>query len=185
MRSWTRTHYAVHFTIPADPHYSSTQHLSERYATLPKMKNLLSLLLISIFSSCFSYKPVELVGIRSLKLTHMDTKGIAVTVGVEMHNPNGYKIKVRDPDVDLSINGIGVGKAILDSTVTLNKRSSEIYRIPLRVNFQLDQAGILPGLATGLLTGSVKLGVKGSVVGKAGFLHKRFPFQDEQVIDLR
>ena len=149
------------------------------------MKNLLALLLITLFSSCLGYKPVELVGIRSMKITHVDTKGIAATIGVDMHNPNGYKIKVRDPDVDLSINGIGVGKAILDSTVTLNRRSSEAYRIPLRVNFQMDQAGILPGLATGLLTGSIKLGVKGSVVGRAGLLRKRFPFADEQVIDLR
>lgn len=148
-------------------------------------KLLLILLIIPFLTGCLSYREVQLVGIRSLKLTHVDTKGITATVGVEMKNPNGYKIKVKDPDVDLSINGIGVGKAMLDSTVVLKRNSTEVYRIPLRVNFQIDQAGILPGLATGLLTGSVKLGFRGTVVGKAGLIHKRFPFSDEQVIDLR
>lgn len=146
---------------------------------------LLPVLALLLLSGCFSYKPVELVGMRSLKLTRLDTKGISATIGVEMKNPNGYKIKVQDPDVDLSINGIGIGKAILDSTVVLDRRSTQVYRVPMRVDFQLDQAGILPGLATGLLTGSIKLGVKGTVVGKAGLLHKRFPFANEQVIDLR
>ena len=146
---------------------------------------LLPVLALLLLSGCFSYKPVELVGMRSLKFTRLDTKGISATIGVEMKNPNGYKIKVQDPDVDLSINGIGIGKAILDSTVVLDRRSTQVYRVPLRVDFQLDQAGILPGLATGLLTGSIKWGVKGTVVGKAGLLHKRFPFANEQVIDLR
>ena len=150
------------------------------------MKNLLlCLLIIPFLTGCLSYKPVELVGIRSMKLTHVDTKGITATVGVEMKNPNGYKIRVKDPDVDLSINGIGVGKALLDSAVVLKRRSTEVYRIPIHVNFQIDQAGIIPGLATGFLTGSVKLGVKGTVVGKAGLVRKRFPFSDEQVIDFR
>ncbi|MBK8582115.1 MAG: LEA type 2 family protein [Flavobacteriales bacterium] len=148
-------------------------------------KYLLALLCTAFLTGCLSYREVELVGIRSMKLTHLDTKGFTATVGVEMKNPNGYKIQVKDPDVDLSINGIGVGKAMLDSNVVLKRRSTEVYRVPLRVNFQLDQAGILPGLATGFLTGSIKLGVKGTVVGKAGFVRKRFPFSDEQAIDLR
>lgn len=148
-------------------------------------KHLLFLLSIALFTGCFSYKEVELVGIRTMEVTKVDTKGIAATVGVELKNPNRYKIKIKDPDVDMSINGVGIGKALLDSTVVLKPRSTQVYRVPLRVNFQLDQAGIIPGLAMGLLTGSVRLGVKGTVVGKAGFLRKRFPFADERVIDLR
>ncbi len=149
------------------------------------IKSLLALLSIVLLSGCFSYRQVELTGVNSLKVTHLDTKGIALTVGVEMKNPNGYKIKVKDPDVDLSINGIGIGKAVLDSTVVLQQRSTQTYLVPLRVDFQLDQAGILPGLAMGLLTGSVKLGAKGTVLGKAGLLRKRFPFEVQQQIDLR
>jgi hypothetical protein len=39
---------------------------------------------------------------------------------------------------------------------------------------------------TAALGGSVKLGMKGTVVGRAGlFLRKRFPFEVEQRIDLR
>lgn len=138
-----------------------------------------------LLPGCFSYKPVDMVAVRSFKITHLDAKGISAVAGVELDNPNGYRIQVRDPDVFLSVNGMGIGKATLDSTVVLKRRSTDVYRIPLRVDFQLDQAGILPGLATGLFTGSIKLGVKGSVVGKAGLVRKRFPFTDERTIDLR
>ncbi len=151
------------------------------------LRNLVPCLAIvaMLLSGCLSYKPVELVGIRSFKINHVDLKGISATIGAELKNPNGYRIHVLDPDVDLSINGIGIGKAVLDSAVVLPRRSSEVQRIPLRVNFQLDQAGILPGVAMGLLTGTIKLGVKGTVVGKAGLVRKRFPFADERTIDLR
>ncbi len=151
---------------------------------MPKLKFLPLLLALALLPGCFSYKPVELVGIRSFKVTQVGLKGISATIGAELKNPNGYRIHVQDPDVDLSINGISIGKALLDSTITLRRRSSEAYDIPVRVNFQIDQAGIIPGLATGLLSGSIKLGVKGTVVGKAGLLRKRFPFEAEQRIDL-
>lgn len=151
---------------------------------MPNRKLLPAILSIALLTGCLSYKPVELVGVRSFKVSQVGLKGISATIGAELKNPNGYRIHVMDPDVDLSINGISIGKAILDSTVTLQRHSSDIHRIPVRVNFQLDQAGIIPGLAAGLLSGSIKLGVKGTVVGRAGLVRKRFPFDTEQRIDL-
>jgi hypothetical protein len=118
-------------------------------------------------------------------LTRLDAKGISASVGVELNNPNGYRIRVTDPDVALSINGIGIGKLLLDSAVTLGKRSSGKYRIPLHIPFQPEQTGLLPGLAAALLTGTANVGVKGSIVGRAGLLRKRFSFADERAIPLR
>lgn len=143
------------------------------------------LLAVVLCTGCFSYKPVELVAVRSFRLTRLDAKGISASVGVELNNPNGYRIRVEDPDVALSINGIGFGKVLLDSTVTLDKHRSDTYRIPLHIPFQPEQAGLLPGLAAALLTGTANIGVKGSVTGKAGLLRKRFSFADERAIPLR
>jgi hypothetical protein len=144
-----------------------------------------ALLTVLLCTGCFSYKPVELVAVRSFQLTRLDAKGISASVGVELNNPNGYRIRVTDPDVALSINGIGIGKLLLDSAVTLGKRSSGKYRIPLHIPFQPEQTGLLPGLAAALLTGTANVGVKGSIVGRAGLLRKRFSFADERAIPLR
>ena len=40
-------------------------------------------------------------------------------------------------------------------------------------------------LLSGALSGEMKLGVKGTVVGRSGLLRKRFPFELEERIDLR
>ena len=39
-------------------------------------------------------------------------------------------------------------------------------------------------LIGGALNGEMKLGVKGTVVGRSGALRKRFPFEMEETIDL-
>jgi acetylornithine deacetylase/succinyl-diaminopimelate desuccinylase-like protein len=64
-------------------------------------------------------------------------------------------------------------------------RASSKYRIPLHIPFQPEQTGLLPGLAAALLTGTANVGVKGSIVGRAGLLRKRFSFADERAIPLR
>lgn len=106
-------------------------------------------------------------------------------VTVEVNNPNNYRITVTDPDVDLYINDVALGKATLDSIVTLDPASSRTYELPLHTNFTNGQANMLPLLMTVALTGSVKLGLKGTAVGKAGMVRKRFPFEVEQRVDFR
>ncbi|MBS1943716.1 MAG: hypothetical protein JST98_00605, partial [Bacteroidetes bacterium] len=77
-----------------------------------------------------------------------------------------------------------VGKAVLDSTVVLAANTTRTYRVPLHTDFSQD-ANLLPMLLGGALSGSMKVGAKGSIVAKARLLHKRFPFEAEQQIDLR
>lgn len=131
---------------------------------------------------CMRYNEVELVGVREARLTRFDARGLAATITAEVHNPNNFRIKVMDPDMDLYVNGIAMGKAYLDSVITLEPNSTRAYSIPVRAD--IAQAGLLPLLMTSALNGSVKLGIKGTVVGKARALRKRFPFELEQQIDL-
>jgi LEA14-like dessication related protein len=132
-----------------------------------------------------SYSDVELVGVQGAQVTRLDASGIAATVTVQVHNPNNYRISVMDPDMDLYVNGVAWGKATLDSTIVLARNSTDTYTIPLHATLPKGQTNLLPLLMTAALGGTVKLGVKGTVVGKAGFfLRKRFPFEVEQQIDL-
>ena len=139
-----------------------------------------------LLAGCMSYSDVELVGVQGAQVTRLDASGIAATVTVQVHNPNNYKISVMDPDMDLYVNDVAMGKATLDSTIVLARNSTQTYTIPLHATLANGQSNLLPLLMTAALGGSVKLGVKGTVVGKAGlFLRKRFPFEAEQRIDLR
>lgn len=148
-------------------------------------RHLTALLAIVLLSGCMRYSDVEFVGVQNVQLTRFDATGLSAMVTVEVNNPNNYRITVTDPDVDLYINDVALGKATLDSIVTLDPASSRTYELPLHTTFTNGQAGMLPLLMTVALTGSVKLGLKGTAVGKAGMLRKRFPFEVEQRVDLR
>ena len=148
-------------------------------------KHLLALLTLLLLAGCMSYSAVELVGVQDAQVTRFDATGLSATVTVQVHNPNNYRIKVMDPDMDLYVNDVALGKATLDSTIMLEASSTQAYTIPLHATLANGQAGLLPLLMSTALSGSLKLGVKGTVVGKAGLLRKRFPFEVEQRIDLR
>ena len=145
----------------------------------------LTLLVVALpLTSCLDYSEVQLLGVREARLTHMDAKGLSAMVTVEVHNPNDFRIKLTDPDVDLYLNDVAIGKAELDSAVVLAPNSTATYAVPLRATFTEAQ-GMLPVLLVSALGGSMKLGAKGTVQGRAYWLRKRFPFEAEHRIELR
>lgn len=139
---------------------------------------------VLLLSGCMHYNEVKLLGVQGAQLTRLDGKGLSVIVLAEVSNPNKYKIALSDPDVDLYLNDRLVGKAMLDSTVVLAANTTRTYRVPLHTDFSQGE-NLLPMLLGGALSGSMKVGAKGSIVAKARLLHKRFPFEAEQQIDLR
>ncbi|MBZ0207720.1 MAG: LEA type 2 family protein [Flavobacteriales bacterium] len=149
-----------------------------------KPGQLATLLPIILISGCMSYSEVELVSVRNAELTRFDARGLSATITAEVYNPNNFRINVMDPDMDLYINDVAMGKATLDSTIVLTPNCSCTYTVPLHATFTNGQAGLLPLLLTSALNGTIKLGVKGTVLGKARSLRKRFPFEVEQQIDL-
>lgn len=137
-----------------------------------------------LLSGCMRYTDVEFKGIQDAQIKRLDAKGLSATVTVQVHNPNSYRITISDPDMDLFLNDVAVGKATLDSAVTLEAGSDRNYALSLRAIWAKDQSGLLPVLMASALTGTVKLGVKGTVVGKAGLIRKRVPFEAEQRVKL-
>lgn len=154
------------------------------FANKAALRMALAGAVLLLLSGCMRYNEVKLLGVQGAQLTRLDGKGLSVIVLAEVSNPNKYKISLSDPDVDLYLNDRLVGKAVLDSTVVLAANTTRTYRVPLHTDFSQD-ANLLPMLLGGALSGSMKVGAKGSIVAKARLLHKRFPFEAEQQIDLR
>lgn len=121
--------------------------------------------------------------IVDVELQKLDAKGISLTALVELENPNGYRIHVKDPDMDLYMNGTYVGKGYLDSTLVLPKRSKMVHRVPLHAEFK--GLNLLMVLLSSAVSGEATIGAKGTVVGQAGLLRKRFPFDVEEAVELR
>ncbi len=134
-----------------------------------------------LLASCLSYKQVELVDVTNIRVERMDAKGIAVRVDAMVSNPNNYRIHAQDPDVDLYVNGRFVGKGVLDSALTLEKKSSRVYSVPLHA--ELQGGSLLMVLLSGVFGGNeMNFAAKGTVVGRVGLLRKRFPFEFEEKV---
>ena len=145
----------------------------------------LQVLLLSIpllLMGCSAYEEVELKEITHVEVLHMDGRTIALRVDAMVSNPNGSRIHVEDPDVDLYLNDRFIGKGALDSALVLDKNSTRVY--PIHLHADLNGGSLLIMLLSGALSGEMKLGVKGTVVGRSGMLRKRFPFELEEQIDL-
>lgn len=133
---------------------------------------------------CIGYKEVSFRGVTGVQLARMDAKGLALTAQVVLDNPNGYRIHVADPDVDVYLNEQYLGKATIDSKVTLARKRTDTYNVPLHVDFTRLGSSPLMALMGAALTGKATLKVKGSVRGRVGLIGRKFPFEEEHVIDL-
>lgn len=136
-----------------------------------------------LLTGCLSYKEVAMHDIVDVELKKLDAKGVALTALVKLENPNGYRIHVKDPDVDLYLNGTYVGKGYLDTNLVLPKRSNMVHRVPLHAEFK--GVNLLMVLLGSALSGEATIGAKGTVLGQAGLLRKRYPFEVEEQVKLR
>ncbi len=137
------------------------------------------LLLPLLLPSCISYQEVTFKGITNVEVRRMDKSGVAARITVTLDNPNAFRIHVVDPNVDLFLNDIYIGKATLDSSLVLEKRIAKDYPVPMHASFDGHGAQALGAMLSAALSGKATLTAKGSVVGRAFLLRKRFPFEEE------
>src|SRR6188768_922888 len=81
----------------------------------------LPLLLPLLLTGCLSYQEVTFKGITNVEVSRMDQSGVAARVTMTLDNPNSFSIHVVDPNVDLFLNEVYIGKAVLDSDLVLAK----------------------------------------------------------------
>ncbi len=147
-----------------------------------QLRSLLTLALGLPLGGCLSYREVTLREVRSVDVHEFTDKGVAFTVEAVIDNPNNYRIKARDPEVDLYLNGQRIGAATLDSTVVLDRRSARSYAVHLHA--RPDNDAFMTTLLLAALSGRTIVGAKGTVVGQAGPFRHRFPFELEQEVRL-
>jgi LEA14-like dessication related protein len=135
--------------------------------------------LLLLLTGCLSYQEVTFNGITDVEVSKLDQSGVAARVTVTLDNPNNFRIHVIDPDVDLFLNEVYIGKAVLDSSLVLEKKSVKDYAVPLHATFDDHGTQAMGAMLAAALTGKAKLKAKGSVVGRAFLLRKRFPFEKE------
>lgn len=145
----------------------------------PEPGPLIVIVLPLLLTGCLSYREVTFKGITNVEMTKLDNSGVAARITVTLDNPNSFRIHVIDPNVDLYLNEVYIGKAMLDSNLVLAKRSVKDYPVPLHASFDGHATQAMGAMLAAALSGKAKLKAKGTVVGRAFLLRKRFPFEEE------
>ncbi len=139
----------------------------------------LLLLLPLLVSGCITYEEVTFNGITDVQVDRFDHRGVVARVTVSLDNPNNFRIHVVDPSVELYLNDVYIGKALLDSSLVLEKKLAKDYAVAMHTTFDGHGVQAMGAILAAALTKKATLKAKGSVVGKAFLLRKRFPFEEE------
>ncbi len=153
-----------------------------------KHKLFYSLLLITVslltLHSCVDYKEVKIVGIKDVQVEKISQEGIKAKIFLQINNPNDYKISVVDSDLDLYLNGVKMGKAILKDKIKLNKTSDEIYGFRVETSFK--EAGItsLPALMAAFTGGTIQVRAKGNIKARAYMVSKKVDMDFSEMVKI-
>ena len=144
-------------------------------------------LMIAVFfavslSSCLTYEEVEFVGVKDVDVESFSMKEAVVKVTVQVKNPNKYKIKITNSDLDLFLNGNDLGKAVIQEKIILEKQSNDSHTFTVKTNIG-KAAGALGGLLLGIGR-APELHVKGTIKAKAFGIGKNFPVDVKERVSM-
>ncbi len=108
-----------------------------------------------------------------------------ITLGLDLHNPNRYKIKILSYDLEVMIGGKKVGNAQHTGKQVMAGNAISTIRIELATDLRQAIDGLL-GAIGGLLgkQNAVDLEVKGTVLARAKGIQKRVPVDFQKHIEL-
>jgi hypothetical protein len=141
-----------------------------------------SAIVLLLFSSCFTIKPVEFRKTENFSVTRNNNSPL-VTFGIVFYNPNGFGCTISDIKSEGSLKGRLLFNAGLSTRIKA-KRKSEVS-LPVTANIAKMDPGQLLGTGLNLLLNdeAIPMQVKGSVKVRKFLFTKTYDFDYTQSID--
>jgi LEA14-like dessication related protein len=136
---------------------------------------LSSLLLISLMSSCRTFKDPVFDGIESVAVGNVGLDSSVVTLNLKYYNPNSSGAKLTSASGSAWMENSFLGTFLVDSTVRIPARDS--FKIPVKLS--VDMKKLLKNSITILLKKEVSIRIEGEARAGRNGLYKRFPVKYE------
>ncbi len=150
-----------------------------------KLLNIATILaLILLLSGCLEYEEVDFKGVQNFGIENRTSEQILIRLDIKVENPNTYNITIKPATLDISINGKYAGKTKMKEKIVLKKNTTGVYPLYLQAKTK-DIMGALTGSLGAMLSGRVKVGIKGNVKAKAYGVGKKFYLNEEQTVSLK
>jgi len=147
------------------------------------MKNLFLIVAVALFSSC-SLKPISFGGVQDSKVNSLTQKGVEAEFGVKIKNPNKFGFRIYKTDLDVTVNGISLGKAGLKKKVKIKANSDNVSTFVVSSDFSKLNFTELPKLMAMANGKNVTITVKGALRVGNLFYKKTFPLDISQKVNL-
>lgn len=151
------------------------------------MKNktniLIAVLVISLLSSCSVYKQVDIGGVNNVDFKGMVDNKVSLKLNVSVENPNSYKLKITEMDLDVTLNGSYLGKMKNSEEIIIPKKSNDvqIFPVDIHVKNMFGSMGLFYKLRK---KGDVEMLIEGTIKVKALMRTKTIKVSEKQTISL-
>lgn len=148
------------------------------------MNRIIILLFACLLSSCISYKPVMITGIKDVKTANISGEKVELAFNLEIDNPNGFKIVLKQYDMDVMLNDKGLGKASSSEKIVIKRKSKETHPFKLSASYKDFMSATVTGLGALLNKEPITFKVKGAIKGRIWWFKKTIPIETTQKIKL-
>jgi LEA14-like dessication related protein len=149
------------------------------------MNRLCFLIVISAFfflNSCKEFQEIQVMGVKSFRLTKVNSDGLEGEVILGIKNPNEQGFSIYPSEFDVVYSGIKMGKARLYKRVHIGGNCEKLYTFKLKTSLKDMNLVDIMGLLGGGKLGNIE--AKGNLkVGKF-FIKKRVPVNISEKIGL-
>lgn len=144
---------------------------------------LLSIILITFLSSC-EYKEVQFGDIEGVKVKEITKSNVSLELMIPINNPNNFKFKVTNIDLDINLNGTDLGKVKELKNIKIPANSNETHTFVVEVEFSKVLAGSLNILGSLMKKDKAKVKLKGKIKVKAFMLGKTIDVNLDKPVNL-
>ncbi len=146
-------------------------------------KLLFYLIAISLYS-CSFVKDVEFKGVKNVSLLGVDNKSIKVKIAVLVSNPNTFKIKIIDGEINVKSKDLEIGDINIKNTIVIPPKSEQSIDLVLEAPIASLFSSKTLALYQLFQQKKIPLTVSGEIKGKALGVSKTIPINQTQDITL-
>ena len=128
--------------------------------------------LISILLTSCNVKEVEIGNIKSFNIVNINKEFITVDLAAKVKNPNNFSFTISKVNLDISFNGIDLGKIDKVEKVKIAKNSNEVQHLVFKINLKhIKEESML--FIPSLLSSRAKIKVTGYIKARKLLLSKK------------
>lgn len=150
-------------------------------STIKKVLGLLFFLSASI-TGCRKPESLQYVGLQNFDVPSIGIGASVLQADVMFYNPNNFNMRLKEAEVDISLNEKYLGHSTLDTLIRIPK--NDTFSIPVKVD--VDMKILLTNSLMAVLSNEVDVKIEGRTkVGKGG-IYFNFPifYQGKQKLKL-